>query len=258
MKARDAQHRGRPGRSVASRRRPERGATIIETAIIAPLLFLLIFGIMETGGLVKAYSSASNAVRAGGRTAAVAGNDALADQMILARMATEGAGLGKDRIDYIIIWHSTGPGESVPAACRSIADSQTSASATSVGVSDGGTDAMGACNVYARPANPGAAFDMASGRASNPATFYFGCSGSSDPQAGSKVDCRWPPSHRKVVISPRVLPSGVSESSRLTPDYIGIYIKVTHRAYTGIISSTHTVTETTINLLEPSSFGVGS
>jgi hypothetical protein len=43
------------------------------------------------------------------------------------------------------------------------------------GVSDGGTDATGACNVYVLPAAPDGAFAMADGRAAHPADHYFGC-----------------------------------------------------------------------------------
>ncbi len=61
----------------------DRGAVIVEAAFILPILFLLIFGMIEIGGALKSYSSAANAVRAGGRMASVAGNDAMADQLIL-------------------------------------------------------------------------------------------------------------------------------------------------------------------------------
>lgn len=243
------------GRAGSTRSRRERGATLIEAAIALPVIMFLLFGTIEMGLLVRDYSSTNNGVRAGGRMSSVAGNDTTADQLTLARMAQETNGLSAGSIDYIIIWHASGPGTTVPAGCLSIANSLGTANTSSQGVSDGGTDAVGACNIYARPQSAGGAFARAT--AANSAN-YFGCTGPSDPLAGQRLDCRWPPRNRKAVISPRVLPTGTPESSRLTPDFVGIYMRVSHRSATGLLGGTVTVTDSSINLLEPSTFGVSS
>lgn len=250
--------RGMSPRACAPDVAPQRGAAMVEAAIVLPLLFSLIFGIFEIGGVVKSYSSAANSVRAGGRMASVAGSDALADQAILERMALEAGGLDSGAIDFIVIWHASGPGDDVPPGCVAAAGAASTANTSSVGVSDGGTDNLDACNVYVRPQANGAAFDMALGSASNPLpSFYFGCSGSADPNAANKLDCNWPPQHRRTVISPRVLPAGTPESARLRPDYVGVYMRLTHTYVTGILGSTRTITDSTINLLEPDVFGLG-
>ena len=70
---------------------------LVEAAIVLPILFMMIFGIMEIGSALKSYSGASNAVRAGGRMASVAGNDVDADRAILERMAEESAGVDAGR-----------------------------------------------------------------------------------------------------------------------------------------------------------------
>ncbi len=231
----------------------DRGAVLVEAAFVVPLLFAFLFGILEIGGALKSYSGASNAVRAGGRMASVAGNDASADQLTMARISREAAGIGAGEIDYIIIWKATGAGQSVPAACRNIAEAASGPNASSVGVYDGGTGTAGACNIYLDPEAPDGAFDMALGRATNtnPA-FYFGCTGPTDPTASHKVDCNWSPKNRKVVISPR----GTPVANSLKPDHLGVYIKATHEYITGIVGSTLTITDSGINLLEPDSFGV--
>lgn len=222
------------------RRRGDRGSVVVEAAIVLPLLFSLVFGVLEVGGALKTYSGASNTIRAGGRAGSVAGNDAMADQYMLERMAQESAGINAGEIEMIIIWHAAGPGESVPAACVSAAGSATTPNTTSVGQT--GTKA---CNVYIRPAAPGGAFAMATGDAAQPATFYFGCTGASDP---NKVDCNWSPRDRKVQISPRGSPV-------LKPDYLGVYIRAKHSYITGVLGKTLTVTESGITLLEPDSYG---
>jgi hypothetical protein len=190
--------------------------------------------------------------------ASVAGNESQADQVVLARMAQEATALSDGELDYVIIWHAIGPGDPVPSACVTAAESSASANTTSIGVSDGGTDALGACNVYIRPQASGGAFDMASGEAANPPDYYFGCSGAGDPDAGHQLDCRWPAQNRTTVISPRVMPPGATEAQRLRPDYVGIYMRVSHNYLSGILGDVRTITDSSINLLEPSNFGVGT
>lgn len=240
----------------SSRGRGSRGATALETAIIAPLFLALVFGIIEVGGAMKSYSSASNAVRAGGRTASVAGNDASADQFIMERMAREAAGIGKGEIDYVIIWKATGPGDAPSAACIAAAEGGGATYNTaSIGVYDNGVrTGTGACNVYMRPDQVGGPFDMAQGEAANPATYYYGCTGPGGTGATRMLDCNWSPRNRNVQISPR----GTPAANTLRPDYLGVYIKATHDYYTGLFGDTLTITDRGINLLEPDAFGVGT
>ncbi len=234
--------------STARRRRArgDRGAVIVEAAIVLPILFMLIFGMLEIGSALKSYSGAANAVRAGGRTASVAGNIADADRAIMERVAAEAAGIGAGEIEYVVIWHSSAPGTQPPPACAPTT-AQPSPNTTSAGVSDGGTDAVGACNIYHRPAASGGAFDMASGDAANPPDYYFGCSGGSDPDAAHKVDCLWPGKNRKTTVTPR----GVTPPPGTTgiPDYVGVYIRAEHDYVTGVLGDTLTITDGSINLL---------
>ena len=55
----------------------ERGATLVEAAIVSPIFFLLIFGIIEVGGAYKDKLALGNAVTAGARTGSAAADDAL-------------------------------------------------------------------------------------------------------------------------------------------------------------------------------------
>lgn len=56
---------GKARRSVAS----ERGATLVEFAVVAPLLFLLLFGVIEFARVVSAYTTVWTAAREGARYA---------------------------------------------------------------------------------------------------------------------------------------------------------------------------------------------
>jgi hypothetical protein len=228
--------------------RGDGGAVLVEAAVILPILFLLVFGILEIGAALKSYSGAANAVRAGGRMASVAGNVADADRAILERVAQEATGIPVGEIEYVVIWHASSTGEQPPAGCRPGAVS--SPNLSSVGVSDGGTDAIGACNIYHRPQAPGGAFDMATGAAAQPPAFYFGCSGSGDPQAANKVDCNWPAKNRKTTVTPR---SAVPAEN---PDYLGVYLRAEHAYLTGVLGDSLTITDGSINLLEPQGYSL--
>jgi hypothetical protein len=246
------QPRGR-GWSGRGGQRGDRGAVVIEAAIVLPLLFTMVFGILEIGSALKSYSGAANAVRAGGRMASVAGNATDADREILERVADEASGIPNGEIEYVVIWHAASTGELPPALCMpTVAEGQPNAS--SRGVPDGGplVNAIGACNIYHRPADPNGAFDMAKGDALNAdPSYYFGCSGPSDPDNVHKVDCNWPGSHRKTTTTPR------DASPSENPDYVGIYIKAEHDYVTGVLGDSLTITDASVNLIEPQGYSVG-
>ena len=233
----------------AGRRRAlgEGGATIVEAAIVLPVLFTLFFGVMEVGGMLKANSSAANAVRSGSREASVQGNSGFADESIMIRMTQEAAGFDKDEIEYVAIWHATGVGDVVPSGCK--VANPISPNTASVGVADGGiaVDAVGACNVFIRPAAVGGAFDMANGKASQPATYYFGCTGTTDPAASHKIDCNWAPTNRRIN-------SNKAGDPIKPPDYLGVYIQAKHSYYTRLFGKSITITDTAITLIEPQGY----
>jgi hypothetical protein len=56
------------------RRRREKGATLLETALVLPLLLMLGLGAAEIGFLVVDYLTVSNAAREGARTGSAAGD----------------------------------------------------------------------------------------------------------------------------------------------------------------------------------------
>ncbi len=52
-------------------RRPRRGQSLVEFALVLPIFFLLLFGVLDLGRGVLAFNSVSNAAREGVRTAIV-------------------------------------------------------------------------------------------------------------------------------------------------------------------------------------------
>ena len=195
------------------RRRRERGAVLVEAAATATVFFALLFGVLEAGFLMSDYLATSSGARAATRAATTKGNDADADYAILRQIKREMSALPTSNIDKIIIFKATGPGAAVPSACLTATVHQ--------GISSSGTNTY--CNVYDRT-------DL-----SAPSS-KFGCT-TSYP---TYYDCGWDPKTRKVAVS-----TGVS------PDYIGVYVKVTHPAITGFFLQNYTFSSTVVYPLEP-------
>jgi len=56
-------------------RKSENGQALVEMALVLPLFFLLLFGVIEMGRVGYAYITVSNAAREGGRIATIGGTD---------------------------------------------------------------------------------------------------------------------------------------------------------------------------------------
>ena len=106
------------GLPVRNRRvRGERGATLVESALITPVLLLFVFGIFEFGFAFRDYLGVSNIVRDAAREASVAGNAADADYRILRAVQRAGAALPDDAIDRLIIFEATDATSTPHADC---------------------------------------------------------------------------------------------------------------------------------------------
>jgi Flp pilus assembly protein TadG len=197
-----------------SRNGNERGTTLIEAAIVTLPFFMFIFAIVEVGLQLATSHAVTGAVKAGSRTASVAVSNVEADHTILQSVAKELAGLprGRDQIVRIVIYRSTASGQAPSAACKA----GTSA----------GPPATDVCNVYT-------AADL-----TRPVT-DFGC------HTGVPVtspDRHWCPSTRKSALTGTGGP----------PDYVGIYIEVTHQRVAGLVGNDATLSDYAVNRLEPS------
>lgn len=89
--------------------RGERGSTLVEAAIITPVLMLFIFGIFEFGFAFRDYLAVSNVVRDAAREASVSGDASAADYRILRSVVRAGAALPDDAIDRIIVFEASAP-----------------------------------------------------------------------------------------------------------------------------------------------------
>ncbi len=123
----------RPRARLGGRRR-EDGASAVESVLVAPLLLLLVFGVIEVSALFYDWtllrSSTSDAARAGSSQ----GSAPTSDWAVL-RQVRNGSTKFIGRVRGVVIFKAATPDSQPPAACVSAAIS-------------GGAGQAGVCNVY--------------------------------------------------------------------------------------------------------------
>lgn len=96
--------RFRGGRESSSRRARSKGATIVEAAIVLPVMILVVIGTMEIGMAFKDFLTVGAMSREGARVAALAGKNAQADCAVLIGVASIGTQGDMDRIENVQIY----------------------------------------------------------------------------------------------------------------------------------------------------------
>jgi hypothetical protein len=102
----------------ATRRPRDRGAALIEAAIVTPVFVLVLFFILELGLLFRDSLTTDNASREGARAASTQGNDAAADYIVLRTVEHGLEAMGLQRLDHVVVFKADGPGDSVPGGCN--------------------------------------------------------------------------------------------------------------------------------------------
>lgn len=111
----------------------ERGASLVEAALITPVFLTLIFAILEGGLMFRTNLMLANSVGSGSRTVSIIATSPTSDYQALQRMKAELSSMNTDNIDRIVIFHADGPLDTPSAACQDF----------------GGQSAVGEeCNVY--------------------------------------------------------------------------------------------------------------
>ncbi len=86
----------------------DRGATLVEAAIVLPIFFLLVFGLLEFGFGFKDWLSINHAAREGARVAVAAANDVRADQLALEAVEEGLVGDMIDAVGFVTIGNADG------------------------------------------------------------------------------------------------------------------------------------------------------
>ncbi len=201
------------------RRCASSGAALVETALIAPVFFLLVFGIIEMGFLLRDYQISSDAVtdavRIGGLVGPDVGEDGTApDYQILRTLRDSTGSLDPDWIERVVVFQAEGPSsgvgaaEQVPSACKD------------------GTPIAGICNVYNDPYDAFLAVEFGDAD-------YFDCDLTPTSPA-----CDYPPADR--------------EDGPTVDDVenLGVWIRVQRPYFTGLIGSSVTLEQAAVARLE--------
>ena len=101
----------------ATRQRSERGAALIEAALVTPVFLLIVFFILEMGLLFRDSLTTDNASREGARAASTRGNEADADYFVLRTVEHGLEAMGLQRLQYVVVFKATGPNDTLPASC---------------------------------------------------------------------------------------------------------------------------------------------
>jgi Flp pilus assembly protein TadG len=196
------------------RRAGERGAAMVEMALVLPVLILLVMGVLEFGLAWRASLTVSNALRSATRTAANTGEDRLADYNALTALNSAMAGIDNATILRVIIYEAPANG-TVPASCL------TAAATAARGVNN-------LCNVYTTADLAGLA-----------TTTNFG--GTAVTCVATAWDDKWcPPTEREA-----------NPGATGGADYLGIYVEVDYDFSTGLFGDGITIEDRTIMRLEP-------
>ncbi|MDY7106845.1 MAG: TadE/TadG family type IV pilus assembly protein [Actinomycetota bacterium] len=90
----------------ARRCRGGRGAAAVETALVLPLLFTLLFGIIDLGLTFRLSNAMSNAVRTGARASAAAPRTPGFEQLALDAVLRGTDDLGNGALDYLVVFRA--------------------------------------------------------------------------------------------------------------------------------------------------------
>jgi Flp pilus assembly protein TadG len=196
------------------RRARERGAVLVEAALITPIVIALVFGTMEMGYAYYGKLTVEHMSIAGARAASGNANDYLSDYNTLQAVKDAATGMKTSAITKVVIYRATGPSDRVPTSCKTGAVTNTST--------------VRGCNYYT-----GTDLSLASSQ--------FGCVGPPGPT--SKIDRFWCPTTRKSALQ--------ATNGNGPPDYVGVYVVGVHTNLIGLFGKTFTFSNDTVIRIEP-------
>lgn len=94
----------------------ERGAAIVEFALVSIFLFILIFGLIEGGLAVRARNAVTSSADEAARRGAIAGNSQSADWQILRQLEVRGT-LAAARVKYVVVYRADASDQPPIDAC---------------------------------------------------------------------------------------------------------------------------------------------
>jgi hypothetical protein len=217
-------------------RRDQRGAAVVEAALVLPAIVALLFGMLEMGLYFKDTLTVSEATKDGAHVGAEYAQDPGADYYILQQiqhMSLNGI------VQEVIVYDAANvnpanqAAQNVPAGCVSSATGVSVSYTDSSGVLHN-AGAIGSCNVYI----------AANGDFNHPL---------SDFTSGNFANSQhWPGSIRLQNTTDTRYLTGVNQQAGNGPDFIGVWVKTTHNWMTGFVSTRPTtITDQAVFRIEP-------
>ncbi|MGE3620520.1 MAG: TadE/TadG family type IV pilus assembly protein [Acidimicrobiia bacterium] len=191
--------------------RADRGATLIEFALVVPLLALLAFGTAEIAFAFTAANRVESAVAQAGRVAASSGAQRDADVNILLNLQSALGPEALANVDRVVIFKADSASGAVPENCVKPRNSTDE------------TGILGICNTY---------------NGNTVRTLTSAAVGFSGPCSGLAKDRYWCPSNRNDSLSD-------------PPDWIGVWVRTKHVNQTGTYFGDFTLTETAVYRIQP-------
>ena len=200
------------------RRRREGGVALLEIAILSPIVFFLLFALLEFGLLFRDQLTAQDAVGDAARLGAIMGPDVATDgtnaDFQVIKTIREGLGsIPPEWVQRIVIFRGNpagagSPTDQLPATCK------------------GGTAIAGRCNVY----DPFSAFTAVEAGNVN----FFNCAANPTSPA-----CSWQPELRDDGPEPANI------------QYLGVFVRIRRDSLTGVFADTFTIDRAFVLRLEP-------
>ena len=229
-------------------RNGERGAVVVEAALVTPLLFFMIFLIIETGPLFLLWSSNKHASQEGARMATVAGSTSNADYNVLKAMRSPLGPIG-NRLNFIILFRANGPYDSVPMECVNEAEAAVAAnlgSDVAVGYFKR-TDVNPPQIMKTDPLNDQTAFTGFDWTTKRPA---IACNVYRLNQINKPVTSFQYDSTAPVLSLDRFWPANRrNDTLAARQDYVGVYVRSQYTSMTGVIKSRR-IAHTYVGLIE--------
>jgi hypothetical protein len=204
---------------LSRRGRGDEGTAVVEFALIAPFLVLVMMGMVEFGFLFRQENLFAGAVQGTARIASQATNKEQADQLALSGLYAQIQSIQRFTIRYVIIYNASDANGALPSGCLP-ANHKTVLPTPPQGVA-------GQCNVYGN-----AQVTSAGTTSGNPLPDAPGFTNTCASSA-TDYDHFWCPTARKIkLIDP--------------PDWVGVYVEADYQYLTKLLGSSRVISDQTV------------
>lgn len=204
------------------------GSALVEAALLTPLLFFFLIGLIEMGLFFRSYLGTNAAVTDAARTASVVGNDVHADYDILLAVRKATATMTTKDIVNLVVFDPSAPAAGATSATNPV---DATAPAVCRNALSRLHDAIARCNAY----TPGVS---TTGDWYTVSNTQYACTSPNDFSAG---------------YCPNTMRKTAKTGANGPPGFVGVTLTVKHKYISGMFGTTKDISSTVITALEPQS-----